>query len=129
MADSLPRERRDSQWTESRSRSNSSDPDDDIREKDPISDAASEYSISSSETSIERQSERSSVRFGAKATPLYQRIQDSLKETEPQSPPAKNSHDSVWDSQSQHSQFSVFKPDLMPLSGTASLYESFTNIY
>ena len=124
----LPRERRDSQRTESRSQSNSSDSDDDIREEYPISDAASESSTSSSETSIERESEPSSVRLGAKAAPLHQHTQYSLKETEPQSPPAKNSHYSVWDSQSQHSRLSVFKPDLMPPSGTVSPYESFTNI-
>ena len=112
----LPRERRDSQRTEPRSQSNSSDSDDDFREEYPISDAASESSTSSSETSIERESEPSSVRFGAKAAPLHQHTQYAL-----------NSHYSVWDSQSQHSRLSVFKPDLMPPSGTASRYESFTN--
>lgn len=113
----LPRELTDSQRTESMSQSNSSDSDDDIREEYPISDAASESSTSSSETSIERESEPSSVRLGAKAAPLHQHTQYSL-----------NSHYSVWDSQSQHSRLSVFKPDLMPPSGTASPYESFTNI-
>lgn len=113
----LPRELTDSQRTESMSQSNSSDSDDDIREEYPISDAASESSTSSSETSIERESEPSSVRLGAKAAPLHQHTQYSL-----------NSHYSVWDSQSQHSRLSVFKPDLMPPSGTVSPYESFTNI-
>lgn len=124
----LPRERGDSQRNESRSQSNSSDSDDDIREEYPISDAASESSTSLSETSIEREIEPSSIRLGAKAAPLHQHTQYSLKETEPQSPPAKNSHYSVWDSQSQHSRLSVFQPDLMPPSETASPYESFTNI-
>ena len=124
----LPRERRDSQRTESRSQSNSSDSDDDIREEYPTSDAASESSTSSSETSIKRETKPTSVRLGAKAAPLHQHTQYSLEETEPQWPPAKNSHYSVWDSQSQYSRLSVFKPDLMSPSGTVSPYESFTNI-
>ena len=124
----LPGEQRDNQRTESRSQSNSSDSGDDIREEYPISDAAPESSTSSSETSMERESEPSSGRLGAKAAPLHQHTQYSLKETQPLSPPAKNSHYSVWDSQSQHSRLSVFKPDLAPPSGMVSSYESFTNI-
>lgn len=52
----------------------------------------------------------------------------SLEETELQSPPARISHYSVWDSQSKHSELLVFKPNLMLPSGTASPYESFTHI-
>ena len=124
----LPGEQRDNQRTESRSQSNSSDSGDDIRDEYPISDAAPVSSTSLSETSMERESEPLSGRLGAKAAPLHQHTQCSLKETQPLSPPAKNSHYSIWDSQSQHSQLSVFKPDLTPPSKTVSSYESFTNI-
>ena len=125
----LPRERRDSQRTESRSQSNSSDSDDDIRGEYPISDAASESSTSSSETSIERESEPSSIRLGTKAAPLHQHTQYSLKEIEPQSPPAMISYYKSRDYQPQYSRLLLLKPDLKPPSRTASPYESFTNIY
>jgi len=124
----LPREWRDIQRTESRVHFDSSDPDNDIQVLNPISDAASESSISSSQPLIEWESEPSSVHFGAKAAPLHHHTQCSLEETESHSPLIKNSHYSVWESQSQHSHLSVFKPNLMLPSGTASPYESFTNI-
>lgn len=124
----LPREWRDIQRTESRVHFDSSDPDNGIQVLNPISDAASESSISSSQPLIEWESEPSSVHFGAKAAPLHHHTQCSLEETESHSPLIKNSHYSVWESQSQHSHLSVFKPNLMLPSGTASPYESFTNI-
>ena len=116
----------------SRSQSDSPHLEDDIGVEDlsevyPISDAASESNTSSSEISTERESEPSSVHLGAKAASLRQGSQYFLMETKPRSPPANNSHYSVWDSRSEHSRLSLFKPDLKPSRKTASPYESFTN--
>ena len=123
----LPQERRDSQRTASMSQSDTSDQEDDTRVDDeyPISDAASGSSTSSSETSTGRERESSVVNLGANDSPLHQ--QSFPKETERQSLPVKNSRYSVWDSQSEHSRLSIFKPDLKPPSRTVSPCESFTN--
>ena len=131
----LPQEWREGQQTEPIPPPDNSDPEDDQTqgndpgEEYPVSDtSASESSVSSSEASTEQESEHSSVRLGAKTAPLHQHTQYSLKETDPQSPPAMISYYKSRDYQPQHLRLSLLKPDLKPPSGTASPYESFTNI-
>ncbi len=131
----LPQEWREGQQTEPIPPPDNSDPEDDQTqgndpsEEYPVSDtSASESSVSSSEASTEQESEHSSVRLGAKTAPLHQHTQYSLRETDPQSPPAMISYYKSRDYQPQHSRLSLLKPDLKPPSGTASPYESFTNI-
>ncbi len=131
----LPQEWREGQQSEPIPPPDNSDPEDDQTqgndpgEEYPVSDtSASESSVSSSEASTEQESEHSSVRLGAKTAPLHQHTQYSLRETDPQSPPAMISYYKSRDYQPQHSRLSLLKPDLKPPSGTASPYESFTNI-
>ena len=132
---SLPQEWREGQQTEPMPPPDNSHPDDyQIQENNPgeeypVSDtSASDSSISSSEASTERGSEHSSVRLGARTASLDQHTQYSLRETDPPSPPAMISYYQSRDYQPQHSRLSLLKPDLKPPSGTASPYESFTNI-
>lgn len=131
----LPQEWREGQQTEPMPLPDNSDPEDDQiqgnnpGEEYPVSDtSASESSISSSEASAERESEHSSVRLRAKTAPLHQHTQYSLRETDPPSPPATISYYKSRDYQPQHSRLSLLNPGLKPPSGTASPYESFTNI-
>ena len=131
----LPQERREGQQTEPIPPPDNCGPEDDqIQGNDPgeeypvLDISASESSISSSEASTEQESEHSSVRLEAKTAPLYQHTQYSLRETDPTSPPAIISYYKSRDYQPQHSRLLLLKPDLKSPSGTASSYESFTNI-
>ena len=112
-----------------------SDPEDDqiqvnnLGEEYPVSDAASESSTSSRETSTERESDPSLVRFRAKTAPLHQYTQYSLPQTDAPPPPAPISYYKSWDYQPQNSRLSEVKLDLKPQSWkTTSPYESFTDI-
>ena len=132
----LPQEWREGQQTEPIPPPDNSDPEDDqIQENDPgeeypIPDtSASESSISSSEASTERESEHSSVRLGAKTAPLHQHTLYSVRETDPPSLPAMISYYKSRDYQPQYPRLLLLEPDLKPPSGTASPYESFTNVY
>ena len=131
----LPHDWREGQQTEQMPPPDNLNPEDDQiqgnnpDEEYPVSDtSASESSISSSDASIEREGEHSSVWLGAKTAPLHQHTQYSLRDTDPSPPPAMISYYKSRDYQPQHSRLSLLKPDLRPPSGTASPYESFTNI-
>ena len=131
----LPQERREGQQTEPIPPPDNSDPEDDqVQGNDPDKEypvsntSASESSISSSEASTEQKSEHSSVRLKAKTAPLYQHTQYSLRETDLTLSPAIISYYQSRDYQPQRSRLSLLKPDLKPTNGTASSYESFTNI-
>ncbi len=131
----LPQEWREGQQTEPIPPPDISNPEDDqTLENDPdeeysVSDTtASESSIFSSEASTEQESEHPSVRLGEKTGPLHQHTQYSLRKTDTPSPPAMVSYYESRDYQPQHSGLSLFKPNLKPPSGTASPFESFTNI-
>ena len=131
----LPQEWREGQQTEPMSPPDNADSEDDQiqgsdpDEEDPVSDtSASESSLSSSKASIERENERSSTRLEAERSSLSQDTPHCLRQTDPPSRPAKISYYKSCEYEPQRSRLSMVKPDLKPPSGTASPYESFTDI-
>ena len=129
----LAKGRRQSQGTISSYSSDGTDPEDEqvyanqSIGKQPVSDPAISDSISSSsDDSGEQESESSRPR--SKATSTQQQRQCSVNEVGPRLPPIENSHHRSWASLSQHTQLSLFKPDLNPSMMTPSPYESFTDL-
>ena len=127
----LPQDWREGQQPEPISAPDNFDPEDyQVRGDHPISHTSvSEFNISPGQASAEQESEHSSVGLGAKKATLHQHTRDLLRETDPQSLPAKISYYKSQDYQPQHSRLSLLKPNLKPPSGTVSPYESFTNTY
>ena len=131
----LPQEWREGQQTEPMPPPDDSDSEDDQihgndpDEEDPVSDtSASKSSLSSSNSSTKRENEHSSARLEAELSSLSQDTPHCLRQTHSSSRPAKISYYKSCDYEPQFSRLLMVKPDLKPPSGTASPYESFTDI-